>query len=178
MALITRVSRLFRADLHAVLDRIEEPAMLLRQALRDMEEELAHEQRRARLLDHEHRQLGQRAAQLEQSLEAIEAQLDVCFASGEESLARTRIRARLETRQLLNALTQKRESLDLERSALSDRIADHHARLDGMRQKLELLAGEEPAAGNPDEWAASSSAVSDEDVEVAFLRELQRRRSS
>ena len=25
MALITRVSRLFRADLHAVLDRLEEP---------------------------------------------------------------------------------------------------------------------------------------------------------
>ena len=34
MPLINRVSRLFRADLHAVLDRIEEPDVLLRQAAR------------------------------------------------------------------------------------------------------------------------------------------------
>ncbi len=40
MALITRVSRLFQADFHAVLDRIEEPEVLLRQAVREMEEEL------------------------------------------------------------------------------------------------------------------------------------------
>lgn len=36
MALINRATRLFRADLHAVLDRIEEPDILLRQAVREM----------------------------------------------------------------------------------------------------------------------------------------------
>ena len=41
MPLVDRVARLFRADLHAVMDRIEEPDVLLRQALREMEEELA-----------------------------------------------------------------------------------------------------------------------------------------
>ena len=40
MALINRVTRLFKADIHAVLDQIEEPEQLLRQAVRDMEEEL------------------------------------------------------------------------------------------------------------------------------------------
>ena len=33
MALITRVTRLFRSDLHAVLDNIEEPKILLKQAI-------------------------------------------------------------------------------------------------------------------------------------------------
>ena len=46
MALITRVSRLFQADFHAVLDRIEEPEVLLRQAVREMEEELARDEQR------------------------------------------------------------------------------------------------------------------------------------
>ena len=54
MALITRVGRLFRADLHAVLDRVEEPEVLLRQAIREMEEELAEERQRLRLARHEH----------------------------------------------------------------------------------------------------------------------------
>ena len=40
MALITRISRLFQADFHAVLDRIEEPEQLLKQAIREMEDSL------------------------------------------------------------------------------------------------------------------------------------------
>ena len=38
MALINRVSRLFKADFNAVLDQIEEPEQLLKQAIRDMED--------------------------------------------------------------------------------------------------------------------------------------------
>ena len=41
MALINRISRLFTADMHAVLDRLEEPDVLLKQALREMEDESA-----------------------------------------------------------------------------------------------------------------------------------------
>lgn len=40
MALINRISRLFSADFNAVLDRIEEPDVLLKQALREMEEDI------------------------------------------------------------------------------------------------------------------------------------------
>ena len=46
MTLINRVSRLFRADLHAVLDRVEEPDLLLHQAVREMEDDLAADRRR------------------------------------------------------------------------------------------------------------------------------------
>jgi phage shock protein A len=45
MALITRLSRLFQADMHAVLDKIEEPELLLRQAIREMEEFIATDER-------------------------------------------------------------------------------------------------------------------------------------
>ena len=37
MALITRLSRMMRADFNALLDRLEEPDILLAQALRDMQ---------------------------------------------------------------------------------------------------------------------------------------------
>ena len=39
MALVNRLSRLFQADFHAVLDRIEEPDLQLRQAVREMMKE-------------------------------------------------------------------------------------------------------------------------------------------
>ena len=57
MTLIARVSRLFRADLHAVLDRVEEPDLVLRQAVREMEEDLARDGRRADALDLRQRRL-------------------------------------------------------------------------------------------------------------------------
>ena len=53
MALMTRVARLFRADVHAVLDRLEEPDVLLRQAIREMEESLAADREQARRLARE-----------------------------------------------------------------------------------------------------------------------------
>ena len=48
MALINRMSRLFTADVHAVLDRIEEPEALLKQAIREMEEEVQGAEQRDR----------------------------------------------------------------------------------------------------------------------------------
>ena len=39
MPIINRFMNLFTADIHAVLDRLEEPEILLRQAIREMEEE-------------------------------------------------------------------------------------------------------------------------------------------
>jgi phage shock protein A len=88
MALITRMSRLFRADVNAVLDQIEEPAILLRQAVREMEEELARDEQRARLLEHEQRQLDARLAALERARRDLDAQLDTCFDAGKDDLAR------------------------------------------------------------------------------------------
>ena len=49
MAMMNRLTRLFQADFHAVLDRIEEPDALLHQALRDMEDALARDEHRVSL---------------------------------------------------------------------------------------------------------------------------------
>ena len=65
MALITRVSRLFRADFHAVLDRIEEPDVLLKQAVREMEEDIARDEQRGKALTHEQGQLDKRSRDLD-----------------------------------------------------------------------------------------------------------------
>ena len=60
MVLINRISRLFKADFHAVLDRIEEPEQLLKQAIRDMEDDLANTEQRISLCAHDHEVLSVR----------------------------------------------------------------------------------------------------------------------
>ena len=174
MALITRMSRLFRADVNAVLDRIEEPAVLLHQAVREMEEELARDEQRARLLEHEQQQSDARLADVERALHELAEQLDTCFDSGKDELARTLIRRRLEAEQRRRLLSSRRDALAETRAGLRRRLDDNRRRLDAMRQKAELLADDE-ADRREDRWTGPDVNVRDEDVEVAFLREKQRR---
>jgi phage shock protein A len=176
MALITRVSRLFRADFNAVLDRIEEPDLLLRQAVREMEEELARDDQRLKALQLEQAQLYARGAELERNLEHIEQELDVCFASGEEALARGVVKRKLETQRLAAVLARKRQALHDTATALAAQLDENRTRLESMRQKAEILAEELPAA---DEARASADCVVRQDeVEVALLREKQKRSRS
>ena len=178
MAIITRISRLFRADLNAVLDRIEAPDVLLRQALRDMEDDLAEDEQRLRRLEFQRTELAARRAELERALREIGDELDVCFAAEQEDLARAVVRRKLETQQLQQALTRRAEALDTDITGLQTRIADHRNRLQTFRQQAELLAEEQRACGADDAWPpdATGVRVPDADVEVALLREKQQRR--
>jgi len=175
MALITRLSRLFQADLHAVLDHIEEPDALLRQAVREMEEALDRDQQQVKLLKHEQGQLVARQTDLDRSLAEIEEELDICFESGKDDLARKLIKRKLEAQRFGSFLSRKRRALEESLGGLTTRIEENRARLDSMRQKAELLAGEE-SSGQPEEcWSTPDFPVREEDVEVAFLREKQNR---
>ena len=178
MALITRVSRLFQADFHAVLDRIEEPEILLRQAVREMEEALAREEQRSKVLQHEQRQLINRETDLIQSLHDIEEELDTCFEAGNDDLARACIKRRLETQRFGKNTSRKRAVLEETLDDLNTRVRENQAQLESMRQKAELLAGENTCALPEDNWTLPDISVRDEDVEVAFLREQQRRSRS
>ncbi len=175
MALITRLTRLFRADLHAVLDRMEEPDLLLKQALREMEEALASDERRLRASTRERDQLLARTADLDRSLDSMAGELDLCFAAGKDDLARALVRRRLEAERLRALLQRKRQDLDAELAALQERVRENRVRLEAVRQKAELLA-EEDARPPHEGWPAPDLTVGDADVEVAFLREQQKRR--
>lgn len=174
MALINRMSRLFTADVHAVLDRMEEPDVLLKHAVREMEEELARAEQRARALAHEEEALGERQRKAESSLQELGQQLDVCFENDNEELARKVIKRRLETERLVRHIAERRAALAKELAALSAAVEEQREQLDLMRQKAELLTT--AAAG--DDFRNSDYAVGDADVEVALLRERQKRRRS
>jgi len=178
MTLITRVSRLFRADLHAVLDRVEEPDLVLQQAVREMEEDLTRDHRRIEALRAQVKQVDARDGEIEGSLNGIENELDVCFEAGKDDLARTLIRRRLEGNGYRTLLSGKRARLEKQLAQLDGRVSEHEMQLDAMRQKAELLAPREPDTCGLETWETPRAAVTSEDVEVALLQERQRRKQS
>lgn len=173
MTLITRMSRLFRADLHAVLDRIEEPKALLLQAIREMEEALSQDGRLAQGLKRQHESLAAHEAELQAALRSLEEEMDLCFDSGEEALARGLIKRRLETERAVKAKGLQRKEVEAELAEVQARIEENRSRLETIRQKAEALADLPGDFGSEAAWARPE--IGEGEVEVAFLREKQKR---
>lgn len=180
MALINRISRLFKADFHAVLDRMEEPEQLLRQAIRDMDEQLAESEQLCRVRTHEQQALAKRRIELKTKLDDIDAELDLCFESGKEDLVRGQVRKKLEVQRLLQRVeaseSANREDLD----ELRKQVDENRNVLESLRQKAEVFAQHASSRKgyDADGWSPSELSVSEAEVEVALLREKSVRRVS
>jgi len=93
---MTRLARLVRADLNAILDRLEAPELVLAQSVREMEQALDQERRTLAGMDRELERLARRDQALaEEETRATDA-LAEGLAEGREALARPLIRRRLE----------------------------------------------------------------------------------
>ena len=184
MALINRISRLFKADFHAVLDQIEEPEQLLKQAIRDMEDDLANTEQRIALCAHDQQPLSVRIGELDSAIAEIDEQLDLCFGSEKDDLAKNLIRKKLEAERLLKRLRAKYAANDEYLEEQRRMLDENHATLEGLRQKAELFAQRTPARnGSGSEfddiaWMAREMTVGDDEVEIAYLREKNARSSS
>lgn len=175
MALITRLSRLFQADFHAVLDRIEEPDIQLKQAIREMQFELQQDQQRLALLQHEAEALADLAAQTKLQLGEFDGELDICFSAKKDDLARDLIRRKLEAERRLHTTEQQGKANQTSLKNLQQRIGENHQALDNMKQKLDLLAEN---ADRSTQTHYASAGVRSEEIEIAFLREKQKRAAS
>ena len=171
MALINRINRLFTADLHAVLDRIEEPEMLLQQAIREMEDELGRSQQRLESLRRDHVRLDERAVRVREVIANLVDELEVCLDSGEEDLARGVIRRKLTEERRADALARDAQTAAANAEELRSTIASQTNELELMRQKSEVLVDEDRGGFD----AMPDLTVTDEDIEVALLKAKQAR---
>jgi phage shock protein A len=175
MALITRIARLFTADFHAVLDRLEEPDVLLKQAIREMEEELARCEQRSVELERERTQLARKEHEVEALIARLDSELDLCFAEEKPELARALVKRKLVQSHLERAVRTQRAEVEQALETVRGRLGENRERLSDLRQKAELVSdAAKPSA--TESGAALEPAVTEADVDVAFLKEQQRRR--
>jgi phage shock protein A len=176
MTLLTRMSRLFKADVHGLLDRLEAPDAVLRQAVREMEEEIARREARAAAARADADRAEQRRERVAKETGELAAKLELCLTSGKDELARTVVRRKLETERLLQALTARRDESTALAQRLDREIDDCKERLGDIKRRMELFLEDpaEAAAGDERERPLSMP-VTDDDVEIALLRERELR---
>ena len=178
MALMTRLARLVRADLNAVLDRLEAPELVLAQAVREMEQALDQERRSLAGLDRELARLALRDAALTAEDARTAGALAEGLTEGREALARPLIRRRLETGRLRAALKTRRSELEGERGRLATHLESRGSHLEDLRARAALYVDDSdrtPGAGSADEawnpaWSGPAPTVSDAEVELELLR--------
>jgi phage shock protein A len=182
MALINRMSRLIKADFHSVLDQIEEPEQLLKQAIREMEDELAEMEQGIRLCAHDQQALAARKNEIDRKLAEIDDELDLCFDSKRVDLVKGLIKKKLESERLSRRLGSRNSASEKHLAEQRAALDENRTTLEGLRQKAELFAQRAPAKGESEfddiAWMARELRVSDDEVEVAYLREKSARSQS
>ncbi len=176
MALVNRVARLFKADFNAVLDQIEEPEQLLKQAIRDMEDELAANEHRIAVCARDQETLTVRRNELQSTIEEISGHLDLCFDADKDELARPLIRKKLEAERIHKTLDTRCAANNRALAEQRKMLDENRVTLEGLRQKSELVShrtsGIESGSDYDDiGWMSRELSVGDEEVEIAYLRE-------
>jgi phage shock protein A len=174
MALITRLNKLFQADMHAVLDKIEEPEALLKQAIRDMEAAATLEEKQLRLCELEQEQLGKKAQQLSETLAELDGKLALCFQADKDDLARSVVKRKLECQQALTHATETATALAEKTQRLTKQLGEHQTQLVEMKQKADVFASEPGSKATGSGAWDNPATLREEDVEVAFLCEKQK----
>src|SRR3990167_6638924 len=137
MTVLTRLSRLFRADLHALLDRMEAPDVLLLQAIRDMEGEIQLQQQEQKKRALEQQQLQRRCSELQERLQQQEAELDLCLEAGNDALTRALLRRRLEQEQTLRLLQQRLQTLTEKMRSADNELRQQQRELQTLREQAD-----------------------------------------
>ena len=173
MTILRRITRLFKADVHGILDCLEEPQALLKQAIRDMEAEIESSQSATNSLETALNRDKKRQKEVEIVIAELDQQMDFCFESAREDLARKFIRKKLETQRIRSELEKNLSKTREELKARHEKLKEQRQRLEQIQQKAEVFMQ------SPDHCAGNESIApwspSDDEVEVAFLQEKQRR---
>jgi phage shock protein A len=92
MAILTRIFRLFKADIHGVMDQIEDRGLLLKQHLRDMEDALVHKEAKLRQMCFARDQVRHHYEKGIKESSNLEEDLEVAIRKDRDDIARMLIK--------------------------------------------------------------------------------------
>ncbi|MCG6917263.1 MAG: PspA/IM30 family protein [Deltaproteobacteria bacterium] len=175
MGIMTRFMRLCKADIHGVMDQLEDKGLLLKQYLRDMEEELSQKEARLRKLVVSRDKLQQDCDKYSGECEKLDADIESALKKGKDDIARLLIKK-------LKPMTAHREELARHIQNLGKEITQYHGLIEEQRlqyEQLELRAKQYFHREEREKWERAiastipsppSGEPSEEEVELELLK--------
>jgi phage shock protein A len=155
MGILTRIVRLCKADIHGVMDQMEDRELLLRQHLRDMEKALSLKEVRLKKMTASCRQAQQEYDKYKRECEKMEQDLTLSIEKDRDDIARLLIRK-------LKPMSGHKDELGHHIEALDQEIAQLQDCVDKQRLQYEqfrLKSSEYYHKTEQEEWRKSMSAI-------------------
>ncbi len=176
MGIMTRFTRIFKADIHGVMDQIENKQLILKQCLREMETSLTKKQSTLNQLKTALEQIQNEARQINREKEKSEQDLKTAILKEKEDIARLLIRKRMKADHHLESSFHQAESIEKKIHMLTENIeaqkhqyAEMQLRSESWIQKADHQQWEVSASGTIAQNAWQS--ISDEEVELELLKQ-------
>jgi phage shock protein A len=186
MAISTRIKRLFHADANAILDVIEEPDAILKQAIREMQENL--DWKRGRLARNEKNleTLKTNKLHLSEQIAKLEEDLKLCLKEGSEDLTRKTIGRKLSLEKQSKIVERRISNLTRRCEEQTSEVEAQQAQLESIVEKAEffvrtadddsafsvaesILSSSDPGAGSSYRGTGSLQ-VTQEEIELEWIR--------
>ena len=168
MGVMTRIFRLFKADLHGVMDQVEDKTLLLKQCVREMEGSLQEKRQRLDGLNRISRQMDAEREARERERQKVSADLDLAVRKEKDDIARVLIRKRLVLEADDDRLARRRQQLDAEHARLGEVIRHQEEQLERLKVKCAAYWQETESCTGGD--PAGHIYPSEEEVELELLR--------
>ena len=135
MAIIARIVNIFKADIHGVMDQLEDRGLLLKQHLRDMEAALNRKEAKLRKMTALHSQGRKDLAGYRQQWEALEHDLTVAVRKNKDDIARMLIRKMKPLEKLSDELTRHLKALDREMISFKNHLQRQRLRYEQLKYR-------------------------------------------
>ncbi len=136
MGLLSRIIRICQADLHGVMDHIEDRDLLLKQHLREMQTAMAAKQARIDQLEETARTAQRQLTGYARQLKTVEEELDQAVARDKDAVARRLIRKRRSLQQCAANLDNQIRDLTATLAEARERRAAQTMTYDELRLRV------------------------------------------
>ena len=175
MGIVTRVIRIFKADVHGVMDQLEDQGLLLKQHLRDMAEALNHKEVKLNKMLVSRKQAQQEYDKYQQQSQALEQDLAVAVRKNKDEIARMLIRKIKPLDSLRDEIADRMRNLDQDISQDREHLDQQRLQYDRLKHRSVDFLNKTPMHDWRNDLAEIDHAskygeLSEEEVELELLK--------
>ncbi len=175
MAILTRIFRLFKADIHGVMDQIEDQGLLLKQHLRDMEESLVQKETKLKQMCFARDQARQDYEKGIKESNNLEQNLEVAIRKDRDDIARMLIKKLKPLAHIQSERCSHIDRLNHETKQFKEDIELQRLKYEQLRQQAANFFHRTEKQNEDPIWPAMQADfgvndLSDEEIELELLQ--------
>ena len=175
MGITTRLIRIFKADIHGVMDQFEDKGLLLKQYLRDMKDTLSEKETGLKQVTVALTQAQKEDENYGLEIEKLEHDLTIALKKDRDDIARLLIKKIIPLKKLRSRIQQHIDNLDREITAMRDIIDQQRIQYENLKHRSKQYFHEadqavREKAGTIFNPGDASDDLSNEEIELELLQ--------